>query len=58
MNTDKKRNKVWLQGYHAMWAGAKLTDNPYKDETDKSETWYEGYTWAIEEKYCGDREPQ
>jgi hypothetical protein len=53
MNTHEKRNKVWLEGYHAYFAGVKMNKNPYRDETDKSETWYEGYTWAIEEETLG-----
>jgi ribosome modulation factor len=58
MTKHEHRNKIWLEGYNAMWAGAKMEACPYEDESDNSETWFEGYTWAIEEKYDGGREPQ
>ena len=58
MSTDEIRNMLWLQGYNAMWAGAKVESCPYENETDEAETWFEGYMVAFEEKYDGDREPQ
>lgn len=57
MNKHEHRNKVWLEGYNAFWAGAKSSACPYQDEY-RAETWYEGYSWAVEEKYDGGRDPQ
>ena len=57
MNKHAHRNKVWIEGYNAFRAGAQFGSNPYPSD-DRAETWYEGYSWAMEEKYDGGRDPQ
>lgn len=58
MDKHQKRNEIWLKGYNAFRAGAKESACPFDYVDWEAELWFEGYTWAVEEKYDGGREPQ
>lgn len=55
MTVDYEKNSVeWRQGYKDYENGLPESACPYEDE-HKLEAWYEGWTWAHDRGYFGDK---
>lgn len=52
---NTKRSREWLQGWNDYKNGVSETECPYEDEY-KLESWYEGWTWAHDYGYFGEKE--
>jgi ribosome modulation factor len=44
-------NDAYEEGYDAYWNGADISDNPFDEETEERQLWYEGWRAARKHDY-------